>query len=236
MGKLTVQGIRNAARAIIAATAGGIRYSALVEAISRQSPETPRNTIHGAVWNLDSTFPNEIAKPSRGLFTAVQSGSEAVVVGKTEEIATTGIKIKEADFYEPFAELLKNDLGDVIEVIELGGAGLKSKWATPDVVGVYKPLAKDHIKFDIEIVSAEVKIDPQAAGRRLRPSSCLQAFLDKDLHRDAQDNDRGRQGPPRVIVHALRRRSSLVRAQQGESKFRDPNASSTVLPGHVLCQ
>jgi hypothetical protein len=46
--------------------------------------------------------------------------------------------------------------------VELGGAGFKSKWATPDVIGVYKPLAKNHIKFDIEIVSAEVKIDQQA--------------------------------------------------------------------------
>lgn len=39
---------------------------------------------------------------------------------------------------------------------------MKSKWATPDVIGVYKPLAKNHIKFDIEIVSAEIKIDQQA--------------------------------------------------------------------------
>ena len=162
MPKLTVQKIRDLARTIIAANPGGIRYSVLVESISQQSPETPKNTIHGSVWNLDSIFPGEIAKPSRGLFTPFQAGTDAIVVGKTEEIAESGIKIKESDFYEPFAELLKNDLGDVIEVVELGGAGLKSKWATPDVIGVYKPLAKNHIKFDIEIVSAEVKIDQQA--------------------------------------------------------------------------
>lgn len=39
---------------------------------------------------------------------------------------------------------------------------MKSKWGTPDVVGVYKPLASQLIKFDLEIVSAEIKIDPQA--------------------------------------------------------------------------
>jgi len=162
MAKLTVQKIRDLARNIIAEHPGGIRYSELVEAISQQSPETSKNTIHGSVWNLDSIFPSEITKPSRGLFTPVQGGSEAIVVGKTEGVADTGTKIKESDFYEPFAELLKNDLGDVVEVVALGGAGLKSKWATPDVIGVYKPLAKNHIKFDIEIVSAEVKIDQQA--------------------------------------------------------------------------
>ena len=41
-------------------------------------------------------------------------------------------------------------------------AGLKSKWGTPDVVGIYKPLASNLIKFGLEIISAEVKIDPQA--------------------------------------------------------------------------
>jgi hypothetical protein len=162
MAKLSVQRIRGLARNIIGSNPGGIRYTALIDSISTQSPETPRNTIYGSVWNLDSIFPTEIAKPSRGLFTPVQTGNEAIVVGKTEEIAESATKVKESDFYEPFAELLKNDLGDVVEVVELGGAGLKSKWATPDVIGVYKPLAKNHIKFDLEIVSAEIKIDQQA--------------------------------------------------------------------------
>lgn len=162
MAKLSVQKIRDIARQVIAASPGGVRYSDLVERISQQTPDTPKNTIRGSVPNLDSLFPNEIAKPSRGLFTPVQARNEAIVVGKTEGVAETGVKIRESDFYDPFAEFLKNDLGDVVEVVELGGAGLKSKWATPDGIGVYKPLAKNHIKFDIEIVSAEVKIDQQA--------------------------------------------------------------------------
>jgi hypothetical protein len=33
---------------------------------------------------------------------------------------------------------------------------------TPDVVGIYKPLASNLIKFPLEMVSAEIKIDPQA--------------------------------------------------------------------------
>ncbi len=38
---------------------------------------------------------------------------------------------------------------------------MKTKWGTPDVVGVYKPLAGNLITFPLEIVSAEIKIDPQ---------------------------------------------------------------------------
>ena len=135
----------------------------MVDKISALSPETPWNTISGSVYNLDTLFPNEITKPSRGLFTAVgKSDSEAVLVGITEQVAPTGIKIKESDFYEPFAQWLKNDLGEVTDVASLGGAGLKSKWGTPDVVGVYKSRARDLIKFPLEIVSVEIKIDPQA--------------------------------------------------------------------------
>ena len=108
-------------------------------------------------------YPNEIAKPSRGLFTPVtKSGNDTVGVGSTEQIASTGIKIKESEFYEPFAEWLKNDLDEVTEVVSLGGAGLKSKWGTPDVVGIYKPLASNLIKFPIEIISAEIKTDALA--------------------------------------------------------------------------
>jgi hypothetical protein len=117
----------------------------------------------GSVWNLQTIFPAEIAKPSRGLFTPVgKLGDEQVVIGQTEEVVAAGVKVKEADFYEPFAEWLRNDLDEVNTASSLGGSGLKTKWGTPDVVGTYKPLASNLIKFPIEIVSAEIKIDPQA--------------------------------------------------------------------------
>lgn len=49
------------------------------------------------------------------------------------------------------------------DVAPLGGASMKTKWGTPDVIGVYKPLAGNLIKFPKEIVSAEIKIDLQAS-------------------------------------------------------------------------
>lgn len=163
MAKLTRDQIREFARKIIAENPGGIRYSVLVEKISQKSPETPNKTVQGSIWNLDALFPNEIIKPSRGLFTPItKSGNENIIVERTEQVAPTGIRVQESDFYEPFAQWLRNDLDEVTEVASLGGAGLKSKWGTPDVVGVYKPLASNLIKFPIEIVSAEIKIDPQA--------------------------------------------------------------------------
>jgi hypothetical protein len=162
MAKLSVQQIRTLARSVIAENPGGIRYSVLVDKIQQQTPETPKNTIHGSVWNLDAVFPNEVAKPSRGLFTPTARIGTDSSLEANEQIAATGARVRESDFYEPFAQWLKNDLDEVTEVASLGGAGLKSKWGTPDVVGIYKPLASNLIKFPLEIVSAEIKIDPQA--------------------------------------------------------------------------
>lgn len=36
---------------------------------------------------------------------------------------------------------------------------LKQKWGTPDVIGVLRPQAQDIIKFESQIISAEIKID-----------------------------------------------------------------------------
>jgi len=104
-----------------------------------------------------------VVKPSRGLYKpAGASSGEAVMVGDTEQIAPSGVRIRESDFYQPFAEWLKNDLDEVTDVAALGGASMKTKWGTPDVIEVYKPLAGNLIRFPLEIVSVEIKIDPQA--------------------------------------------------------------------------
>ena len=121
------------------------------------NPETPTNTIHGSVWDLATRFPGKVVKPSRGLFKPASAdyGVEQVPILLTS-------KLKEEEFYDPFAEYLKNDLDEVTTVASFGGAGLKGKWGTPDVIGVYKSLASNLIKFPLEIVAAEIKIDPQA--------------------------------------------------------------------------
>jgi len=158
MAKLSTHQIRELARQIVANNNGGIRYGDLVEQISASSPETPRNTIHGSVWDLHIRYPQEISKPSRGLFVP-GTGTTGSAVPAVEPAVQTPT-FEEDDFYEPFAEWLKNDLDEATDAAALGGAAMGKKWGTPDVVGVYKPLASNLIKFPIEIVSAEMKIDP----------------------------------------------------------------------------
>jgi len=162
MAKLPVAEIKKVGLSIIAAHPGGIRYAELVEAIATSHPETPRNTIHGSVWNLAAVYPDLVTKPSRGLFKPASADGDEPDEKAVTTTTAAGVKLKECDFYDPFAQWLKNDLDEATTVVPLGGAGLKSKWGTPDVVGVYKPLASNLIKFSLEIVSAEIKIDAQA--------------------------------------------------------------------------
>jgi hypothetical protein len=150
LSKLSVHQIRGLAKELIAANPGGVRYSQLVREIHTRHPETPVNTIHGSVWNLDAVLPKEIVKPSRGLFQPANAAEEGGIEEQSEsiiEITPQGKKVTELDFYEPFAEWLMSDLGEVTAVASLGGSGIKAKWGTPDVVGVYKPSASNLLSF-----------------------------------------------------------------------------------------
>src|SRR5260370_21571765 len=128
MTRLSGQQIRERAKTTVAENPGGIRFRALVDRISEESPETPENSIGSNIPGLENAYPAEISKPSRGLYRPTQTdGDDSVVVGSTEQIAPTGDKIRESDFYEPFAEWLKNDLDEVTDVKALGGASMKTK-------------------------------------------------------------------------------------------------------------
>lgn len=154
MAKLTVKEIQAVAVKIIREHPGGIRYSALVDAILALHPETPKNTIHGSVWNLETIRPAEVRKPSRGLYVQADA-PDAPEPAKS--------KAREEEFYKSFGEWLRNELDEVTDVVPLGGASFRGKWGTPDVLGVYKPLASNLVKFPLEIVAGEVKVNPAEA-------------------------------------------------------------------------
>lgn len=170
MAKLSVKEIQAAAVVVIREHPGGIRYSQLVDAILAQHPETPKNTIHGSVWNLETIRPTEVRKPSRGLYVP----SDAVDVPEPAKP-----RVKEEEFYESFGEWLRNELDEVTDVVPLGGASFRAKWGTPDVLGVYKPLASNLVKFPLEIVAAEVKVNASEAITAFGQAAAYRLFASK---------------------------------------------------------
>lgn len=183
--------IQDKAVELIRAHPDGIRWSELIRKLQEAFPETPKNTLQGSTWNLYIIRNSEIYKPTRGLF-KFRTPTESQLASTPVEPVT---RLREDEFYEPFANYLKNELGECTEAIGLGGSVFGTRWGTPDVVGVYKPMTRDLIKFNAEIICAEVKTNPsdpitafgQAVAYRL---FCSKSFLVEPDSISQEDLDR----------------------------------------------
>ncbi|OAD16903.1 hypothetical protein [Achromobacter insolitus] len=167
--KLNRQQIHGVAMQVLESHSQGIRWADLLRAVVAQSPETPRNSIHGAIHNLLSTRTAEIVKVARGTYQLAKfvEADDAAASSQDHATETTPVSadspeqgtLTEKDFYDSFAEwLVENDEATV--AVQLGGSSLGGKWGTPDVMGVLKPRAQDIFKFEPQIVTAEIKTVP----------------------------------------------------------------------------
>lgn len=166
MAKLNTSQIKAKARELLAASPEGVRWTELARAIATASPETPPNTIQGSLHALFKDA-RDITKVRRGVYVLTDAPSEpgaedtsasTVQVPLPSDNATV-VSVSEDQFYASFADWL-TELEEVTQAVVIGGNVLGGKWGTPDVFGVLKPRRADLIKFDVQIVSAEIKIDP----------------------------------------------------------------------------
>jgi len=156
----TTERIKKKALELLEEYPSGLRYSDLHSKILATDTNLNSNTINGCIWNLDITFKDQVEKPSRGIFRLLKYKPQEL---ETPELLpnnlVTASKVKEEDFYIPFADWLKNEIEDVTHAIPLGGNKFKDKWGTPDVIGKREPMRSDIIKGPTEIVSAEIKTE-----------------------------------------------------------------------------
>ena len=149
--------IINKALEILQENSDGLRYTVLQQKIKEKIPDVQLNTINGTIWNLDSRKPDLVYKPSRGLYKLVQF-RDSVESLENRIPDTNPNSLREENFYESFSDWLNNELEECTKSIPLGGKLFKTKWTTPDVIGIKKPKENDIIKPDIEIISAEIKL------------------------------------------------------------------------------
>ncbi len=147
------------AKEILSEEPNGLRYTELVNKVHEILPNIPINTVHGTIWNIQTRCPKDIYKPSRGIFKLLKFQSDGEELSETPSPETTTTKIKEEDFYQPFADWLINELEECTRAIPLGSNYFRDKWGTPDVIGIREPKRSDIIKPQTEIISAEIKID-----------------------------------------------------------------------------
>lgn len=151
--------IKEAAIQLLTQTPDGIRHSVLIRALTQSLPDISRGNIINTVTNLTSLAPDSVYKPSRGLLMSTRFRTTAPPPDSAPSKPASEGQVCEASFYEPLAAYLVNELEECTRAQALGGAKLKDKWGTPDVIGIRKPKGFDLYKFPAEIVSAEVKTD-----------------------------------------------------------------------------
>ncbi|MBX7041499.1 MAG: hypothetical protein K1X85_01250 [Ignavibacteria bacterium] len=155
--------IRKLALELLEQIPDGIRYSQLVKMIQLNDHRFKKNTISGAIWNLDEVSAEFVYKPDRGLFKLIKYGDEYEEIDTKIKLnpndKSTTKQIKEEDFYKSFADWLEKEIEECTKAIPLGGKVFNDKWGTPDVIGVRESKRGDIVQFPTEIVSAEIKTD-----------------------------------------------------------------------------
>ncbi len=183
--------IIKAAIALLSESPDGFRYSELVKRIRERLPEIPENTIKGIIWNLDARDPDQVYKPARGLFVHTKFR----FVAQASSLTTIVTGINEESFYQPFADWLVNELEECTKAIPLGGNIFKDKWGTPDVIGIWQPRPTDIIKGNIEVISAEIKIDTTNLVTAFGQACCYKLFSHKSylvIPKASPDSDAAR--------------------------------------------
>ncbi len=176
---------------ILISAPNGVRYSELVREIHQEFPEIPVKSIPATIWNLEIREPGKVYKPARGLFRHIKFKEEEIDEGELEPPPWVE-KIKEEQFYKPFADWLVNELEECTKAIPLGGNRFKDKWGTPDVIGKREPRRSDIIKAPTEIVSAEIKAETKDLITAFGQACSYKLFSHKSyivVPKDSSQND-----------------------------------------------
>ena len=157
-GKTIRDSVRETALEVLRENPEGVKYSYLLEAVHDRNKGFKKNTIASYIWNLDSVTAS-VEKPAWGVFRIV--GEHVDSETETASSAPSTKRVRENEFYQPFANWLMDDVGDATYAIPLGEKTFTDIWGTPDIIGTKDSNPSDIFRPPMEIVSAEIKVDTQ---------------------------------------------------------------------------
>ena len=149
--------IKQMAREILEKSPEGIRFGDLVARVEAQCAGANLDTVRTTIHSLYGE--GGVLRPSRGHWILEKFQGDEVRPTPSEGPVQSPSRADEQAYYQPFTNWLKSEEEEVNEAFVVGGNTFKSKWATPDVIGTYKPQRSDPVQFPLELVSAEIKID-----------------------------------------------------------------------------
>ena len=153
--------IRKRAYEIIKERPSGIRYSELVNIISKENPNFNLNTIYTQISDLrkHKDYKDKLSQVPR-IYIAIEYEGNLNPPGEiVAETNTEQTKHREEEFYNQFANFLRDDLNECTLARALGNSRFQFKWGTPDVVGYYKVRTTSSFQKHPELVSGELKVD-----------------------------------------------------------------------------
>lgn len=129
----------------------GLKTLQLCEEIKKKLDYDRLGIGYAAMLRYARDPKSDVYQPARGWFKHKRfEGAE------TEKVLST--KLKEQDFYAPFAKWLVEGPEGCTNAIPVGGAIFRDKFGTPDVIGVFRSEIDDMFKFPEEFTAAEIKI------------------------------------------------------------------------------
>ena len=153
MPRLTVKEINEATAVLIEQHPGGIRFGEIYKWFQENHPEVKEGTLAAQIAHVVKVFPGRVQRTGRGIY-------QPVTAKQIDLKQTPTQSNREGKYYESFATYLRDSLQEVGEAVSLGGAAMRKKFGTPDVVGVYRSSKRDIVQFPEEIVAAEIKTSP----------------------------------------------------------------------------
>ncbi|WP_374432217.1 hypothetical protein [Ideonella dechloratans] len=96
--------IRTLAFEILLANPQGLRYSDLHRRIRQADPDLKASTVNTSIWNLDTTHPERVYKPVKGLFRLLAFREAEPVETPSSKPVSTQHRIREEVFCERLAE------------------------------------------------------------------------------------------------------------------------------------
>jgi len=98
----------------------GLRYTELHERLVEALPGVPPATIAGVLSGMGQDLPPDVTKPSRGYYLHAKYAAPETKQREAEG-APPNTRIRENNFYQPFADWLVSDLEECTRAVSLGG-------------------------------------------------------------------------------------------------------------------
>ncbi len=160
----------------------GIRHKDLLQKafpiLDQEGFKPNKDSLASWLSALADNRPNDVTKPSRGLFIPAATEIDLDIVPNGQS-GTSSSAVIESDYYDALRDFLINELNECIYAESIGAMRGGGRWGNPDVVGINKPKAGHVFRFSWELITAELKTNSSEVSTAFGQASSYNLFSHK---------------------------------------------------------